>query len=521
MNLDEILDKKYTNFNTEDVLNSLIEMQFCEKKNREMLVPFAEYLVTRLISYNKNDSSKIYTWKDYLEIEKATQSIMAPSVREVFEKAHELVDEPDEVKDEFLKSTVMSMKGKVFRGDGYLFQIVELANKLYKPLDSDFMNRLGFRYTTFENCCFYIYKEYAYRVRKAFKKRNRILNIIRTIWNVNKKGESLLNVSVKEGNIFKISKSDLYNKFGRQEITAMLSLLSLQLGDFDCKTFELGNISPLYSKPFVNCNDYVYLPLPTSTFLNMPKIFHYSFVASKLFDKVTVEKYKENRGDVIEDLTIDYLSKFYDRKHIHKSLLYPTRTKIYEADVTIEDLSGNIFCECKSKMLRLPSLQGDLKTLKDDLEKAIGYAYDQARRTIDHVAMREDFIDEHDNVVKIQSGERNYILCVTPENFGNIPFELDGYLDLTVYPIVINVYDLEIVTKECKSKQELLDYFDFRIANKDLLTSFDELDMYGMFRKYGKDKMTMDADSLMVMSFTDKLDRKYNIENIIYLRKHQ
>lgn len=480
MDLNLVIERQYSRFNTEDILNSLIEMQYCTRKDVDLMVPFAEYLVTRLVGYNVKGAEEDYTWNEYLEIEKCKEVFLKPDTIELFAQALQMVDRSDEEKEDFLKGSIMSMKGKIFRGDAYLFQLVKFANKLYSPLDSEFLDKLGFTYTTFESLCFHIYKEYALRVRAAFKKRNRITNILKTLWKTIKNKEKLVNVSVKEGKIFRLYKKDLYGKYNENEINSIFSMLSLDLGEINCSEYKLGEFTPLYSKPFIDCGEYVYLPLPTSTFLNLPKIFHYTFIASKLFDKETIEKYKKIRGDVVEKLTKDYFGKYFDSSHIYQSLKYPTNTEKYEADITIQDSISNIFCECKSKMLRLPTLQGNLDTLKDDIQKAIGYAYDQASRTIEWVDQNGEFANSEGNIIKIESAINNYIVCVTPENFGNIPFEAGSYIGITHYPIVINIYDLEIVTNECRTKQELLDYFEFRILNSEILSSFDELDILGM-----------------------------------------
>lgn len=58
-----------------------------------------------------------------------------------------------------------------------------------------------------------------------------------------------------------------------------------------------------------------------------------------------------------------------------------------------------------------------------------------------------------------------YIVCVTAENFGIIPSEIQDYIEIDDdlgIPYVVNVYDLDIITKECESYEEFIRYIEFR-----------------------------------------------------------
>ena len=106
-----------------------------------------------------------------------------------------------------------------------------------------------------------------------------------------------------------------------------------------------------------------------------------------------------------------------------------------------------------------------------------------------------------------------YIVCVTAENFGIIPSEIDEYLEINKFhgiPYVVNIYDLDIITQECNSYEEFIQYIEFRKKNYDLISAIDELDAFGFFKKNGGKKVSINADELMLTDFTQEFDKKYS-----------
>ncbi|MEG0577738.1 MAG: hypothetical protein RSC10_08130 [Longicatena sp.] len=93
--------------------------------------------------------------------------------------------------------------------------------------------------------------------------------------------------------------------------------------------------------------------------------------------------------DVVEDLTVEYLQRLFGPEYIFKSLEYKGQDG--EADVTIQFENISIFCECKSKLLTLSTLKGISSSIQSDINKAIGIAYEQALRTINHINSGKGF----------------------------------------------------------------------------------------------------------------------------------
>lgn len=209
---------------------------------------------------------------------------------------------------------MMQMKGNFYRGDGYIHQLVDVARRLYAPLDNEMESELGFSFTAYEKSIKYIFTQYGIKIAKAYQEKYKFKNMIKAFSCKNKPCLP----SIKEGFVFRIYKSELKSIVG-DAAYKMLDYMSVKAFDNTFKKVEFEDFKILLSKPFVDFGEYIYMPLLFSTLMNIPKQFHYSFIAEKIFDKKTVGIYTGNRGDVVEELTATYLARLIDKNKIYCS----------------------------------------------------------------------------------------------------------------------------------------------------------------------------------------------------------
>ena len=488
------LEQFLQNYNTEDIINAIIIMSAdSDPMLADKNIPVAEWIASNALRYNKNNSDNKFDINAYTKLKQIASNIYAPIVSEIFEEAIKHKDDSDENKQDIFKSVLMRLKNAASRGDAYQFQLIEMAEKLYQPFDVDFLEVYGFSFTCCEKVFVYMYKRY---ISELF-------------------GTHIDGVKIEkiQRHSFKIPKTELYQQFSKSEIDGMVTYLSISLGDSRIKRVGANDFKPLYSKPLIDCGEYIYFPLPVPTLLNLPKLFHYSFIAEKTFKKEVVSQYTDNRGDIIEALTKKYLLRLFD--NVYLTLKYPPESKEFEADITAQSENTTIFAEAKGKILTLPSLGGKLSSIKDDVYKAIGKAYEQAVRSIKYLESGGSFIqetDEGDKKVNLDNTTWKFPMCIMAENFESIPSEIYNYINMSnnkLIPYAVNIYDLDIITRECTSKEEFISYLLFRQMNIQKLTSMDELDFFGYFKQNGLVKITADADEVWAMSYTEDFDKKY------------
>lgn len=491
-------------YSLEDVLSGIIEMQMLLYGHDDTFISSAEYLATNALFVCNLESNKEFKWGDYQRLEKYGEECFKPSVEKLFSETMKMVNASDEEKIKFLQSQTMQMKGNIFRGDGYVHQLVAVSKELYLPLDKEMEKTLGFSFSSYEKVIRYIFAQYGKKIQLAYKEKSKIKNIVKAL----KNKEQPWLPSIKEGYVFRIYKSELYQIIGDEAEKMCSYLCAGARGAY--KKVEYDEFKILQAKPFVDFGEYIYMPLIFSTIMNLPKQFHYSFIAEKVFDKIALEKYKKNRGDVVERLTIKCLARLIGEDKILHSLEYVGEDG--EADVTVVSEEGMLFGECKSKIITLDSIHGKHESIMDDVYKAIGAAYSQGVRSIERVEEGKKFMTETGEEIEIPNLKKKYVVCVTIENFGFIPSDIDNYITVDSkvgVPYVVNIYDFDIISQECESYAELIDYIEFRRNNYKKLSAMDELDAFGFFKENGNINISVDADEFLITDYTSKFDKKY------------
>ena len=496
----------------EDVLSAIIQYQLENLMHDGEQLSLAEYAAANALYACPQNGISPLTRNAYINLKSILGSLPNDYALVLISEAIKRKESSNAEKASFLQSTSMKMKNTFFRGDGYLYQLLDCAKKLYGPLDTSFKSSLGFSFSSCYQLITYIFRETEFRYRAAYKNSHKIGTLIKSLFN--RSDKSIF--CIDSGYIFRFYKTNLYSVIPQDEINALLNYLCVK--PFS-KTFEkvgLSDFKCLTSKPFIDFGSYIYMPLLLPTLMNLPKLFHYTFIAESHFNDYEKGVYTTNRGQVVEDLTEAYFSRLTDSSNIYTSLKYSDNSG--EADVTVCTNSATIFCECKSKILTLSSLNGNIDSIKKDVKQAIGNAFQQALRSIRYVEDGKEFLSSSSQKIKLKNTSSKYIVCVTAEHFGNVPSETTFYnlIDSQAHlrPYIVNIFDLDIITQECSSIEDFLSYLDFRAQYIDLFTSFDELDIFGYYKS--NPEIPSDADCLVPLNYTSSFDRKYEAQNFAF-----
>lgn len=173
-------------------------------------------------------------------------------------------------------------------------------------------------------------------------------------------------------------------------------------------------------------------------------------------------------------------------------------------------------------------MKGINENIKTDVYQAIGAAYNQGVRSVKRVISGKPFIKSmngEETEIIIANTAIKHIICITAENFGIIPSEITKYIELdkslNLVPYSVNIYDLDIITQECTSYHEFLDYLEFRENNHTLISTMDELDVFGFYKKHGNIKLKMSCDELLITDYTQLFDSKYSAKDKDFLQKYR
>lgn len=521
------MDKQMETTNTEDIISGIIEYQFMDLMDGLRLNK-AELVAGRAIKFNVTDSKYTYLFKESERLlNLAEKAILYLGVTDIFEKTMKAKDSSNEYKKKMEKSISMRTKNIFVRGDGYPKQLVEFANRLYSEFDKDIKDAFGFTYSKCQSMIIYIYNYYCKKtedLQDSFEKivQSPVLN------------EGYLRnpnydmFSISEGYVYRVEKKELYDEFGEDIVENIISYLGVGLGNENKSFNNIDDFNILYSKPIVDFGEYIYMPLPINTIQNLPKLFHYEFIANSNISKKARADYTQWRGDLIEELTAEYLNRLFEKKSVYTSLYYFDKGERFESDVTVQVKDTTLLCECKSKILVLNSLKGKLESIEKDFQDAIGKAYEQAIRTekwiMDGNGFELDQAKGISKVINLNKTKQNFKLCIVADNFGWIASNISDYIevdDKKDLPLVLNIYDLDIITKEVKDYKEFIKYLEFRNKYQDEVGFIDELEMFCAFKDEAlKDYEDEEIDKVFIDRFTEALDEKYGNESEIFLANY-
>ena len=488
----------------------------------------AELIAGRAIKFNVTDSKYEYLFKESENLlNLAEKAILYLGFTDIFEKTIKAKDSSDEDKKKIEKSISMRTKSIFVRGDGYPKQLVEFANRLYSEFDTDIKDVFGFTYSQCQSMIIYIYNYYCKKtedLKDSFEKKVESPMLNQGYFCNPNYGMP----SISEGHVYRVEKKELYDKFGEDIVENIISYLSVGLGNENKSFNNIDDFNILYSKPIVDFGEYIYMPLPINTIQNLPKLFHYEFVANKKISKEARANYTQWRGDLIEELTAEYLNRLFKKKSVYTSLYYFDKGERFESDVTVQVKDTTLLCECKSKILVLNSLKGKLESIEKDFQDAIGKAYEQAIRTEKWIMDGKEFeLDQakgSSKVVNLNKTKQNFKLCIVAENFGWIASNISDYIkveDKKDLPLVLNIYDLDIITKEVKDYKEFIKYLEFRNKYQDEVAFIDELEMFCAFKDEAfKDNKDEEIDKVFIDGFTEALDGKYGNESKKFLTNY-
>ena len=138
-------------YNTDSLISAIIALQYLGKGElKDSYLIAAEVFASKAIRYNISDSAYSFGEKEHHDLAKLSKKVIYHGFSDYIQKTIQLRDSDasDQEKEEFLQSIMMEAKGSYFRGDGYVHQLIQIAEKLYKPFDEEIKAQFGFTFST-------------------------------------------------------------------------------------------------------------------------------------------------------------------------------------------------------------------------------------------------------------------------------------------------------------------------------------------------------------------------------------
>ena len=509
-----MMEKAILKYNALDIFKAMLCESFW---NPEDLVN-TEIVATAVLQQGVERGNYDYSESGHKRLMRYSRAIKLHSIKKIVNDIKEDTDYIEEELNKFYIESVVVLRHQLMRGEVYLQQSIEAAKELYTPLDEEFMLIYGFRFQDVLHFFIWVYKHY----RKMCQRNSLEETEIKDISHIP----------------LEINISTLETKFGGNIVQNILRKLGTTL-DKENEQHNSNAPSKLLMRPIVIIQDKIIIPTIRSFLHNLFKFFHFDFVSTTPLiterdqDKLIKAKYSELRGDLLENLTMRYFGRLFNEENIYQSLNYGPD---YEADITVSENNKIILAECKGKILTFRANQGDYEKIKSDFGDAIQSAYKQACRTEEAILNGETFRDDTGRTFNFPNPQNIYKLCVTLDTFGNLSTQLQYLLkrDQDYYPLACNIFDLDIITKECSDQKEFLSYLEMRSKEHASNNSVDELDYFMQFKmrtrlennQFSEVDMIVNLFNQMVSSkgntpsvigYANDLDKKYENASLDYL----
>lgn len=316
-------------------------------------------------------------------------------------------------------------------------------------------------------------------------------------------------------NLFSLNYEGNKTQIGYQ---SFLNNFSLELcGGVNKNYAEPGANNIVYWKPIIKIDSHRYiLPLPYLLFQSIYESPYYWFLEKETY----LKKARSHMGTSSEDMVYSFLNPIFGGSRIFKNVIVKSGKKEI-TDIDVLCLLGNkaLCIQVKSKKLTESAQIGNDESYKKDFKGAISDAYKQGVLCRDSILSQKcKFYTDNGQELEMKSIDDVYILCVTTGFYPAIPQQVRLLLNLKEEdptPVVVNIFDLHIISHYLKDPYDFLYYIRQRIATNDYYIAENEsiLLSYHLTQKLWKDIKY--NTQYLDQTIAEKIDEDYgNIFNL-------
>lgn len=365
---------------------------------------------------------------------------------------------------EWIESGI-GMREPIFYGEdgAYPFQYFELASERY-ALDEDWIQiNVGIGFEEI--------REIANALEQLFSKRIQNIDLGSTH---DQNCKAILSYMAFQS-------SDL-PQINRHAMECFLHWFSLKPGEVNQNFNSIGDYNKIHSHPVITLGDGRYwVPIFASLAESIYESPYYWMDKDKEY-KATASK---NRGATAEIITRDLLIPAFGSNRVHRGV----KVRRGKSDITDLDtlaISGNkaLIVQCKSKNLTITARSGDGQTIRTDFKKAIQDAYEQGiagRKALlegDCELIGEDGVP----IILPSQVDEVYILCITGDHYPAVISQARTHLkiqDGDPHPIMMSIFDLDVVSFYLRDRFELLYYLRQRSNHTEYFLVDSEMALLG------------------------------------------
>ncbi len=274
---------------------------------------------------------------------------------------------------------------------------------------------------------------------------------------------------------------------------------------------EPGKNNIICSKPIIKIEDQKYLlPIPYLLSQSIYESPYYWMMEDPHYSKIA----GSHIGTASEDMVYDLLSPVFGIDKSYKNVIVKKRKETI-TDIDVLCILGNkaLCVQVKSKKLTEKAQIGDDSSYKRDFKGAISDAYKQGLVCRESILKKEcEFYVNDNETINLVNIDEVYVLCVTTGFYPALPNQVRLLLELDdekTTPVVLNLFDLHLVSHYLTDPYDFLYYIRQRISTNDYYIANNEtvLLSYHLSNKLWKDSQYNEI--LLDQSVADNIDADY------------
>ncbi|MCK5039582.1 MAG: SEC-C domain-containing protein [Candidatus Aenigmarchaeota archaeon] len=318
--------------------------------------------------------------------------------------------------------------------------------------------------------------------------------------------------------LFVIRKSDFDSNI---DIESFFNNFSISFEENLNSQFQtIGNFNLINACPIIKFDEERYfVPISFLLFEAVYESPFYWMIKDKEYEDLT----GKNRGKVGEEITYSFLSKVFKSEKVFKSVKIQspktkksTKKKKDDTDIDVLCILGSkaLCVQVKSKKLTELSRMGNDEQLQKDFQEAVQDAYEQGIVSRQKILERNaKFIDESGNEIKLSEEiDEVYIMGITTENYPSLTHQAHVLLDKkddNPFPIVLTIFDLELLTYYLNDPYDFLYYIRQRSSLMDYFKADGEMSFLGYHLEKKLWKLPKVDYCSIEASFAQSIDRNF------------
>lgn len=264
---------------------------------------------------------------------------------------------------------------------------------------------------------------------------------------------------------------------------------------------SLGDFNPINAYPIIQVSETEYLLFQNYSLMEaLYETPYFWLIEDKSYSDIALK----NRGAFTENFSKECLTRVFGESRVFINIeIYNKKTSVGEIDVLVIFANRAIILQAKSKKLTIEARKGNDNYLKDDFQKAIQNAYDQAFLCATFLNDKDyNLVDSSGNMLDIPRDYKEiYPLCVISEHYPSLSFQTRQFLkykttEVIMPPFVMDIFCLDVLCEMLPSPLHFLSYVNRRVHYGDKILSNHEITILSY---HIKNNLWIDGDEILLV----------------------